>query len=356
MAAGTEPNPTPTASATRRLTPWVVSVALHAALVVGAAFIVWQVVEGPEDPPASAISFDAPSYNPTLIPDREIETEDTEAAEAAAIEALLAPDPALDTFELDDLTGDAPEIDPLSMPVTAPDALTIERPANLGATFAGLAAGDARDVVYVVDGSGSMLTTLPDVMDRLRQSIDGLHPTQRFQVIVFQTVTTDDETTTTFTTPPARSGKLGLLPASSDIKAEIDTWLTKTVRPRGRSNPAAALEAALDLKPDAIFLLSSRITDREGGSFDGAELLAWLDGANPIDKESGRRRVLIQTVQVLDEDPEELLRRIAAAHGGANGYNYISREELTRAKADRAEPATAAPEGADNTQPPDEQR
>ncbi len=357
MAAGNEQPRSSSESASKRLAPWAVSVALHAALVIGAAFIVWQVVEGPEDPPASAISFDAPSYNPTLIPDREIDSDDAEAAEAAAIEELLAPDPVLESFDFDELVEAAPAIDPLSMPVTTPDALTIEPPSNLGATFAGLAAGDARDVVYVVDGSGSMLTTLPDVMDRLRQSIDGLHPTQRFQVIVFQTVTDDDGATTTYTTPPMRAGKkLALLPASSDIKSQIESWITNTVRPRGRSNPRAALEAALDLKPDAIFLLSSRITDREGGSFNGAELLDWLDGANPIDQASGRRRVLIQTVQVLDEDPEELLRRIASAHSGANGYNYISREELTRAKADRTEPAKAPDEEPEGPQQPDEQR
>ena len=57
MAAGNEQPRPSSESASRRLAPWAVSVTLHAALVIGAAFIVWQVVEGPEDPPASAISM-----------------------------------------------------------------------------------------------------------------------------------------------------------------------------------------------------------------------------------------------------------------------------------------------------------
>jgi hypothetical protein len=330
----------------QRVVPWVISIALHAALVVGALFIVWRIAAPPEEAPASAISFDEPSYNPTLIPDSELlDAEDAFAQREAAIEALLQPDPALSrpdtgTVGLDDIPPES-----LSMPPSPPGALAIERPAPLGATFAGLAAGDARDVVYVVDGSGSMLTTLPDVLDRLRASIAGLHPTQRFQVIVFQTFTDQRNAVTTFVTPPARSAGagLGLLPASSDLKASVDAWLTRSVKPRGRSNPTDALRAALDLKPDAIFLLSSRITDREGGSFDADELLAWLETANPVDRESGRRRVLIQTVQVLDEDPEQLLERIAQTHAGAGGYNYISREELTRAKADQPTPPAHGP-------------
>lgn len=339
-----------------RIVPWMISIALHAALVVSAGFVVWKVVEPPESPPATAISFESPSYNPTLFPDSEIEPTDDTTAEEAAIAELLAPDEAPASLEFDALLVDETIIDPLSMPVMTPDALTIERPANLGATFAGLATGDARDVVYVVDGSGSMLTTLPNVLDRLRQSIARLHPTQRFQVIVFQTVTDELGATTTFITPSVRAGigRLGLLPASSDMKAAIDAWLTRSVKPRGRSNPTDALRTALNLKPDAIFLLSSRITDREGGSFDAEELLAWLDGANPVDRKTGRRRVLIQTVQVLDKDPEELLRRIALTHSGPSGYNYISREELIRARADRPNPDRSEPQR--QTQEPDTER
>jgi len=324
----------------RRVIPWAVSLALHALLIVGAALIVWQVIEAPEDPPATAISFDAPSYNPALFPEADPEPAPDDSAETRAIEELLRADAALESLALDEpIPGEAP-IDPLALAPTTPDALTIDRPADLGATFAGLAAGDARDVVYVVDGSGSMLTTLPDVLDRLRESIAGLHPTQRFQVIVFQTVTDDLGAATTHITPDVRAGGggLSLLPASADMKRGVDRWLSRHVRPRGRSNPTEALRAALDLDPDAIFLLSSRITDREGGSFDGDALLAWLDEANPPRRAGERRRVLIQTVQVLDEDPEELLKRIAQTHGGPSGYKYISREELTRAKADPPEP------------------
>jgi len=351
MPTGGEPARSATGGVTpaQRLLPWTISIALHAALIIGALFVVWRIAAPPEDPPASAISFDEPSYNPALVTDRELlEQENSVAEEAAAIEALRQPDPALAEFKAELSGAEDIPLDSLSMPVTQPGALTIERPANLGATFAGLAAGDARDVVYVVDGSGSMLTTLPDVLDRLRQSIAGLHPTQRFQVIVFQTVTDDGGATTTFATPPARSSRarLGLIPASADRKAAVEAWLSRDVKPRGRSNPTEALRAALDLKPDAIFLLSSRITDRESGSFDAAALLQWLDGANPVERKSGRRRVLIQTVQVLDEDPEQLLQRIAQTHGGPGGYNYISREELTRAKADRPTPQNQPP---DNT-------
>ncbi len=308
--------------ALRAAAPWALSLSLHGLLVVGALFVAWRVIEPEQAPPATAVSFESPAYDPALVIDAQAPAERSAPAPVREFAAALAPatpgtpDPAA-VF--------APPADPagaLALPAQGPN-LSINLPKSLGARFAGVNASDARDIVYVVDGSGSMVTSLPDVLSELKRSIRALHPTQRFQVIVFRVVEAGG-VERTFETP----GRLALLPATADNKARAESWLD-SLRARGRSDPTGALRAALELKPAAVFLLSSRLSAGAGGP-DVDELLSYLDRANPVDRRSGRRRVLIRTIQVLDPEPDEALLRIAQAHGGANGYKFISPEELER--------------------------
>ena len=98
--------------------------------------------------------------------------------------------------------------------------------------------------------------------------------------------------------------------------------------PAGRSNPLSAMEAAMRLKPEIIFLLSADITGAGEYEISERQLLESLDGINPPDPETGRRAVRIQCVQFLDPDPAGTLQRIATEHGGADGYRYLGRSEL----------------------------
>jgi len=130
-------------------------------------------------------------------------------------------------------------------------------------------------------------------------------------------------------TAPVNARKPVLLDATRDNKRAVLDWVERE-RPRGRSNPAPAIEAALAMKPDAVFVLSSRIAGAESSDADLGGLMTRLDALNPVHRPSGRRRVIIKTVQILEDDPQGVLRAIGETHGGADGYKFLSREALER--------------------------
>jgi hypothetical protein len=195
-------------------------------------------------------------------------------------------------------------------------------------------AAPARRIVYVVDASGPMASTLKFVKEELTRSVTRLDPQQEFQVIVFQqpvgsSVTTLSSFAVSGSTPT-------LTGASPEAKASLSRWLPQ-VRPGGRSDPLPALEAALALNPDLVFLLTRSINRSVG--FDAAAyrqrvmdaldrlnpVTSWLDGSTPS------RRTRIKTVQFLDDDPTGLMQEIARVHGDGDGaYRLLGRSEVAK--------------------------
>lgn len=191
-----------------------------------------------------------------------------------------------------------------------------------GVRFAGLGASNARSVVYVVDASGPMVTSLPRVLEEVVRSAEQLSPVQKFGVVLFRE--TEDGAGVESFSPV-------LVRATPTAKRRLAEWLG-AVEPRGASNPLAGLETALDLKPDAVFLLSRSIARSGGGVWNhGLEAtLARLDELNPpLRGERGpvRRPVLIQTIQFLDDDPTGIMQAIGARHGQGAGYRVVRRGE-----------------------------
>src|SRR4029450_8789695 len=107
-------------------------------------------------------------------------------------------------------------------------------------------------------------------------------------------------------------------------------WINdrNNIFPQGRSNPLAAIEKAMRLKPDVIFLLSENITGSGPFELAQAPLPALLEKLNPIDPETGRRTTQINCVQFLDPDPLDTLRKIAEIHGGTKGDRFLDRRQL----------------------------
>ncbi|MDI9404361.1 MAG: hypothetical protein QM516_10855, partial [Limnohabitans sp.] len=210
------------------------------------------------------------------------------------------------------------ELDALARRFGAQDAGdTTQAPeSRSGASFAGLVAGNATNVAYVVDASGSMLGSFPAIVDEVERSITRLEPTQRFTVICFR-----------------RDGAVsphdhGSLRAASRAErtAAID-WLRNDVVPSGRSSPIEALTNALQSGADCIFLLSTTITGPGRHELDKDALLALLERLNPRDPSTGQRRTTIQCIQFLEADPGRALEAVAAEHFGAGGYRFISRDD-----------------------------
>lgn len=196
--------------------------------------------------------------------------------------------------------------------------------------FAGMKAARAEKLVYVVDASGAMTSSLAFVLEELSRSITRLEESQSFQVVLFRERPSD---------APSRDNGTGfemfrpnLIPANPANKDAARAWLT-TIRPVGRSMPLPGLRAALDLKPDLVFLLTRSIPrsgpTQEWGAGNGA-VLASLDDLNPVSPFTGRRRVVIKTIQFIDDDPSGLLQAIAAQHGDGSGSYAIRRLEELR--------------------------
>jgi len=288
------------------------SIAAHAALFLvlgfGAVALLGR-LEAP-DPATPVITLDFLDPAPAEPPRDALAPDDAAPRPTTA----LAPAPIA-----------APELPALGDPslvVPGAEALGNREPPPVarrssGATFAGLRAGNVRSVVFVVDASGSMLASLRTVIDELARSLSRLGPTQRFSIVFFQRGAA---------VPLPPDG--GLRPATPEAIRAALAWARTEVRPSGGSDPVPALERALSLRPDAIFLLGTAVTGSGDFAISTEEILARLERANPIDPETGRRRVEIQCVQYLDPDPLGTLRKIADRHSGDYGYRFVSRESL----------------------------
>lgn len=267
-------------------------------------------LEPQPEPPAPEPPNTQPPAQPTEI-----------AIETPKVEEPPAPRPA----------PPPPKPRPAAQPGPAvPDAPLIVEPAP--ASFAGVQGPRASRIVYVVDASGPMASSLPLVLAELERSVSRLNSSQSFQVVVFREP------------PPASAGRAPgpslevfggatatLLTASDDQKQRLRTWLAG-IQPSGRSDPREALMAAMALKPELVFLLTRSIR-RSGpdSSWAGGNraVLDTLDRLNPADPATGRRPVVIKAIQFIDDDPSGLLKAIAALHGdGPSSYRVMAIEEL----------------------------
>jgi hypothetical protein len=296
-----------------------VSLALHGGFAAVAFLVTWTVIAVREKPPSPVIvaDFESMTFAPMAqlaeapaLADRPLELPPVELPPEPA-----PPTPADDLPALDLLAPAAPP----AAATAPPSAVSAPAPVatRLGADFVGLSTSNARRIVYVIDASGSMIRTLPIVLDELRRSLERLDPLQSFGILFFQG-----------NRAVAARGARRLVPARPD---EIDrqlAWIDENVIPEGRSNPVSALQAAIDLEPDVIFLLSENITGSGEFEIDADELLRRLDAMNPREGADGRRAVTINCIQFLDPDPLDTLRRIANEHGGPGGYKFLDRAEL----------------------------
>ncbi|MEE2907594.1 MAG: hypothetical protein VX527_07140 [Planctomycetota bacterium] len=289
------------------------SVLLHALVIAAGLVVTWTVVQEESRPPPRPIvaDFKATAFLPVdELPVSTIETIDTPPVEAPPPEPYEPAEP-----KLTDMTW------------AVFDASQAGRAESRGhdASFAGARATNARSVVYVIDASGSMTTWLSMVLTALSQSLNRLDSAQRYAVIFFQ----GDQA---IIVPPDR-----LQPAQSRAIRKTMAWTKQgaNLMPGGGSNPIPALEAALQLEPDVIFLLSEGLEGRGGTTGDRTSMLARLDELNPIaDPVTGNRWTRIQCIRIGTEretidDTPTLMQTIAKHHGGPGGWMSLDRSDLT---------------------------
>lgn len=195
--------------------------------------------------------------------------------------------------------------------------------------FAGLSASgeQAKSVVYVVDASGPMVSSLPEVFAELMRSVDALQPTQQFGVVLFRQ--TGDTRSSQFSP--------SLVDATATNRTALRVWLSG-VNATGRSNPLDGLRAGLSMRPQAIFLLSRSIPRTAGNPWEAAAggpeaIIRELEQLNPAISD-GSRSTVIKTLQFLEPDPSGVMERIGRLHGGADQstppFRIVRREDLSR--------------------------
>jgi hypothetical protein len=302
-----------TERAVKRTVPWVFSAVAHAGVFLIALLVAGTVrLLQKDEAPLIIANFDALTYEPVTRLD----------LPKAPIDRPRTQDRVQTIDSLDKIVEERllePPVDPISLISSGAAASALARfspaPSQGGARFAGLTTSNARSIVYVIDASGSLIAAHQVVVQELARSLEALTPQQQFSVVFFQ----QDRA---LVVPPGK-----LLAATEREKTRALAWIRQSVIPAGSSNPIRALETALQLKPDAIFLLSDNITGAGQFEVDQRDLLATLDALNPRDR-SGRRATQINCIQFLDPDPLDTLARIAAEHGGSGGYKFLDRREL----------------------------
>ncbi|HYD00395.1 MAG TPA: hypothetical protein VEB22_04145 [Phycisphaerales bacterium] len=203
-------------------------------------------------------------------------------------------------------------------------------PAGAGVAFAGLTARgeQARTVVYAIDASGPMISSLNEVFAEVNRSVAALLPTQRFGVVLFRD-DGDGPGTVVFDS--------ALREANPRNREQLQRWLA-SVTASGRSNPMDGLRAALALKPQVVFLLSRSINRTGGGVWDVGPkvILDELERLNPpVSAADPRSRAtLIKTIQFQEPDSTGVMQQIAERHGSRSSdgpaYRVLKREELQK--------------------------
>lgn len=321
--------------------PVGVSLVVHAAMAAVLATVAWRVGVAPGGRGGErevVITFDQPATTTRAAPDTPPPPPGAATSTPGAGVGSTPGAPA-ELPRLDGLSGRqaaAPDLRSLGSGVGAGESLVMptrrEGP-TAGATFAGAKAERAASVVYVVDASGAMVSSMKFVLDELERSVKRLAPEQKFQIVLFREPL-PGETGRPYEIFRGSSGRhSGLVPATALNKAAAAEWI-RTVRPSGRSDPEAGLVRALELRPDVIFLLSRSIrrSNGEGAGVWGRGregILAELERLNPRDGTTGQRPVVIKTIQFVEEDPTGTMQAIGARHGdGPDSYRVLTLAEL----------------------------
>lgn len=298
------------------LLPWAISILLHLGIGLLAVFVVWSgaIVEEEEDNvvPEAKMLNDEPSELLTYSEDVEV-TATTDVPKEIQTQEVAKGDP------LSQLSTDTAS-DLALIGVTGSKALPAGSRIGkdkLGVGMYGLG-GNARTVVYVVDASGSLIDSLPFVINELKDSFRKLSDEQRFTVIFFQRDTAIEVPT------PNRGMKI----ANRENIKKVSDWITLeegNITPRGSSNPVKAIQLALAYKPDLIYILSDNITGHGRYAVDQRELLEMISDTK---KSRGATNTRINTIQFLYPDPLGTLQKIAAQNEGR--YRYVDASVVGR--------------------------
>ena len=274
---------------------------MHAGLIAIGFALTWSIIRLDDRLPSPVVT----SSDMTLTPVMPLHTG---AAAESSSPATSIPVPTLSSA-----STDAPRLDG---PAPAA-ASSISTPT----AFAGASMQQAREVVFVIDVSGSMIAWIQFVIDEVERTLDSMSRDQQFAVVCFagEDVRVMPQGGLTYANP-------------ATVKLLIEELRTTASQRFGvGSDPVPGLQAAVALQPELIMLLSEGLDGRGRWAVDRDATLAAIDSMNPR-RGSGNRPVRISCIRlVTDNSPDEavLMGEIARQHGDGH-VNRVTLEELDR--------------------------
>lgn len=166
---------------------------------------------------------------------------------------------------------------------------------------------DGDRLVFLVDCSGSLVDSLPQMLLWLRDAIDTLGPNETFTIIFFK----QDQA---IETPPA-----GLQPLTRTYQRTlIADWLddnASPVLPAGRSDPTAGIQLALSYNPSDIYLLSDESFGQRTGDTTPDQAVRY------VTELIADTELRIHGIQFFYDNTDGALQNLAEQFGGT--YEFV---------------------------------
>jgi hypothetical protein len=307
------------------LMPWGISILFHVALIVVAFFLVWQtIIKAEEEQPVIPNSklSDSPGA-PMVVEEVQEQSADTPMTVPVVDPVVTNPTPTVtDTPIPTKLVG----LTYAGGTTGGPLGNTTGN-GDFGADVFGNG-GNAKNIAFIVDASGSMVDVLPFVVNELKRVVNELKPAQNITIIMFSGDGVHEV--------PGGGGVKGLRACTPKFKEDIREWVSLEnfkfeTGGRGSQNVEAAILRGLSYKPQLVFLLSDNLTGGGAGATQHEifqdDLMKAIRGAN-----DHKPPAKFNTIQFLYEDPlvraglKGTLQLIADDSGG--NYKFIGASDL----------------------------
>jgi len=292
---------------------WGTSVVLHAAVLILAAFFAWQsyAVQPPFEPYKSFVVAQSPKKT---VHRQRLQTKmhDDEMSRGKMVPRLSGMVRHIENPFQDVASNKKEKLEKIGVGGGGRDFGGFEGLGTGPGRGSGLfgVGGDeeARKIVYVVDRSGSMTSSIDYVKLELKRSIGKLGEEKEFHIIFYSSG------------PPVEMPTRRLVNATDRDKRLAFEFVDGIIA-QGETDPSKALERAFEVKPELIYLLTD-------GEFDKA----MVDLLKRLNRD---QKITVHTIGFWswrsrqDSDPpsgEEVMKIMADQNGG--NYKAIYKEDL----------------------------
>jgi len=160
----------------------------------------------------------------------------------------------------------------------------------------------ASRIVFLVDASGSLVDSLPQMLVWLSEAVDTVGEDERFAIVFFKAG------------KAIETNNAGLQKPTREVVNTLEqNWLDPAAAPllpTGRSDPSVAIAKALSYKPTDIYLLSDESFARFAGDTTRDQAVKLVNDA------VGEADVKLHGVQFFYRDEGGVLETLANQHGG----------------------------------------